>query len=161
MQFARKWFSRKMGCYFGSGAQPFPWIHIDDLVRVFEFALANTAVKGPLNAVAPQHLSQKEFAEALARRHNQASTNGISELVLSAVLHPDRARLLTRGQRVVPARLTELGFTFKYPTLESALDEIMSHAVPKEHVPTNPNYEFLHPSVRPIHPEGASHDAHH
>ena len=108
----------------GSGKQAFPWIHRDDVAGIFAFAISRNDVSGPLNAAAPESVTMKEFCAALGGVLSRPSWLPVPSFALRAALG-EMADMILTGQRVVPARLTALGYTFKYPALVSALASIV------------------------------------
>ncbi len=109
-----------VGGPIGSGNQWFPWVHLDDEVGLIMLALENEQVRGPLNATAPETVTNKEFSKALGRVMNRPSWLPVPAFALRVMLG-EIANMLTEGQRVVPRKAQELGYQFKYPTVDSAL----------------------------------------
>ncbi|MGO2036983.1 MAG: TIGR01777 family oxidoreductase [Brevibacterium sp.] len=112
------------GGRLGSGEQGLAWVSLDDVARAYVHAVLYDYVRGPVNAVAPDLVSQAEFAEALAahlRRPARISTPGfVTELVLGR----DGAKeLALADQKVVPEKLQETGYQFAHPTLPACLEE--------------------------------------
>ncbi|XP_049874010.1 epimerase family protein SDR39U1 [Pectinophora gossypiella] len=120
-----------MGGPIGSGKQFLPWIHIDDLVRLIHFAIENPEVKGILNGVAPQVITNEEFTKAFAKALNRPAFLPVPELFLNLLLNPERAMIMTKGQCVVPKKVEDYGFKYKYPHIEDACKEF-SHLFPKK-----------------------------
>lgn len=116
-------FKMFVGGYLGSGAQWFPWIHRDDLVGIVRFVLEHGALSGPVNVVAPEALTMKEFCAALGRALKRPSWAPVPSFVLKAALGEMSEMLLT-GQRVVPAKLVQAGYHFKFSKLDDALSDI-------------------------------------
>lgn len=113
-------FSLGVGGRLGSGQQGFPWIHIDDLVGILLAALEREDVQGALNAVAPELVRNRELTSTLAKVLHRPAILPVPGFALRALLGPLAGELL--GSRCVrPRRLEELGFTFRHPTLETAL----------------------------------------
>ena len=108
----------------GSGRQAFPWIHRDDVAGIVAFAISRDEVRGPLNVAAPEAVDTREFCAALGKALSRPSWLPVPSFALRAALG-EMADMLLTGQRVVPARLTTLGYTFKYPTLAPALKSIV------------------------------------
>jgi hypothetical protein len=104
----------------GSGAQRFPWIHLQDVVRAVDFALVEPACAGPLNLTAPGDGTQRTFAHALAGTLRRPQWMVVPAPVLRAALG-EFADLFLAGQRALPAKLLALGFRFARPDLSSAL----------------------------------------
>jgi hypothetical protein len=114
------------GTLMGNGRQWFSWIHIDDLLNVVLFALDQETLAGPLNATAPQPVRHVELMAAIAAALNRPLWPvAIPASLLRAVLG-ELAELFVDGQRVVPARLCALGFEFRYPTIEAALEQALA-----------------------------------
>lgn len=109
-----------LGGVLGNGKQWFSWIHIDDLVAVYVAAITDSRVEGSLNAAAPQPVTNREFTKALARSVHRPAWFRIPGWVLRIALGAF-AEAVLMSQRVIPGRLSELGFVFKYPTIEGAL----------------------------------------
>jgi uncharacterized protein (TIGR01777 family) len=107
----------------GDGRQWMSWIHVDDMVRVLERALDDATWSGPINAVAPEPVRQREFQRALTRALRRPLLLRIPAVLLRASLG-EMAELLIEGQRVAPRRLREHGFEFAYVTFEDALRQL-------------------------------------
>jgi hypothetical protein len=113
-----------LGGRLGSGRQYLPWMAIDDWVGAVEHLLAAENVAGPVNLVAPQAVTNREFTAALARVLRRPAIFVAPAVALKLVMGELGAELL-RGQRMHPAVLMESGFTFQYPELESALRHVL------------------------------------
>lgn len=105
----------------GPGRQYMSWIHRDDWVEMVRWALSNAAVSGPLNATAPNPVTNRELAKTLGRLLRRPSFMPTPAFVLRLALGEMAEALLLNGQRVLPARAQALGFAFRYPLLEPAL----------------------------------------
>jgi uncharacterized protein len=114
-----------VGATFGDGHQWFPWIHVDDVVAAVEYLAFETDVQGPVNLVAPEPSTNRDFAEALGRVLHRPARLRIPRHVLSAALG-EQATLLLEGQRVRPRVLEENGFIFNSPGVELALHDLLS-----------------------------------
>lgn len=110
----------KVSTIVGSGAQPFPWIGIQDFCRAIEFLLADDSLRGVVNLVAPQEISQKQFARALGVAYRAWATVAVPGWFFRS-LYGDAASVLTTGQHVRPTRMLEVGFRFATPTIEQFL----------------------------------------
>jgi hypothetical protein len=108
----------------GSGRQWFPWVHRDDVTGVILFALANGAIAGPVNVVAPESVDMKAFSAALGRALSRPSWLPVPAIALRATLG-EMADMILTGQRVVPSRLLALGYRFRYPALAPALASVV------------------------------------
>jgi uncharacterized protein (TIGR01777 family) len=109
----------------GDGRQWMSWIHVDDLVRILERALEDDALSGPVNAVAPEPVRQREFQRALTRALQRPLLLRIPAFALRASLG-EMAELLVKGQRVAPRRLQASGFEFAHGTLDGALRHLLT-----------------------------------
>ena len=116
----------KMGlaAVIGDGRQWMSWIHIVDLVRIVETALDTPTLRGPLNAVAPAAVRQREFQRALTHSLRRPLWLRIPAFALRWSLG-EMAELLVQGQRVAPRRLLNEGYEFRHFTLDSALRELI------------------------------------
>jgi len=112
------------GAILGRGAQWVSWIHIDDLVRLMEFALDTPTVRGPMNAVAPMPVTHSQFQRALGAVLHRPVWLRVPAFVLRAMLG-EMAQLLVDGQHVVPRRAIEAGFRFRFRQLSEALTDLL------------------------------------
>ena len=124
--FARLALAARLGgaAVIGDGLQWMSWIHIDDMVRIVELAVASTTLRGAVNAVAPAPVRQLYFERALACAVNRPRWLRIPAGLLRAALG-EMAELLVYGQRVAPRRLLAQGFEFRHATFESALADLL------------------------------------
>jgi hypothetical protein len=106
------------------GDQWVSWIHRQDLIRMVHWALADSAVRGPLNGVASDAVTMRDFCGTLGRVINRPSWLPVPEFALRLGLG-ELASLLTTGQRVEPAAALRGGFTFRHTRLEHAIEEIL------------------------------------
>ncbi|CAG5025846.1 unnamed protein product [Parnassius apollo] len=120
-----------LGGRLGSGKQYLPWIHIDDLVRLIKFSIENEEVKGILNGVAPQVITNEQFTQSFAKALGRPAFFPVPESVLNFLLHPERAMIVTKGQHVVPKRVLEYGFKYQYDNIDDACKEC-AHLFPKK-----------------------------
>ncbi|PSS26015.1 Epimerase family protein like [Actinidia chinensis var. chinensis] len=109
----------------GSGRQWFSWIHLDDIVNLIYEALCNPSYKGVINGTAPNPVRLGEMCEQLGSVLGRPSWLPVPDLALKAVLG-EGANVVLEGQKVLPARAKELGFTFRYTYVKDALRAIMS-----------------------------------
>jgi uncharacterized protein len=105
---------------FGSGRQYVPWIHVDDLARLFVFALEHDAVHGPVNAVAPDYATAARFAHALGAALRRPAIAPAPAFALHALLG-EFASVLLSSQLVIPAVAEDAGFAWRFPALEDAV----------------------------------------
>ncbi len=112
-----------LGGRLGSGKQMMSWIHRDDLLRLFARALADSNMHGTYNAVAPEAVSQAQFAATAGRVLNRPVWLHLPAAPVR-LLAGEMAQLFVDGQNVTPARLLSEGFSFRYPDLEGALRDL-------------------------------------
>jgi uncharacterized protein len=105
------------------GRQYLPWIHVDDLVRMYLAALDDRAWTGAINAAAPDPPTNREFSRALGRALHRPAVAPIPAFAIR-VLYGDMAEIVVRGRRAVPDRARALGFTYAHPDLDEALESV-------------------------------------
>ncbi len=123
-------FQLGLGGPIGDGQQCFSWIHLSDLERVFAWILEQpTPLTGVVNVTAPQTLSQKAFGRRLS--HHLHRPFGLPTPVwLLGLIFGEGAQVLTHSASVVPKRLLESGFEFRYPTADCALEALVNSRAP-------------------------------
>ncbi len=115
----------------GKGEQWMSWIHLEDIVGIFLLALDNPAASGPINGTAPSPVRNVEFARALAKvLWRPMLPIGPPDFGLRALLG-EVADVVTKGQKVLPAKALSLGYHFQYPSLPEALQSIFAKAKPE------------------------------
>jgi uncharacterized protein (TIGR01777 family) len=110
-----------LGGRLGSGNQWFSWIHIDDLVAVYREALVNQTLSGPINATAPEPVTNKTFTKSLAHALHRPALWVIPAFALRIILG-EFAKAVLASTKAVPAKLILAGFVFKYKTIDSAVE---------------------------------------
>lgn len=113
-----------VGGPIGSGKQWLSWIHIVDMVRLIEFCIQNEAILGPVNATAPNPVTNREFGRALAKAMRRPNLFPLPAFILKMIFG-ELSTLLLEGQKVLPRVLLEHGFTFKYSFVDKALANIV------------------------------------
>jgi uncharacterized protein (TIGR01777 family) len=113
-----------IGGRFGSGRQWMPWIHVDDLVRLFLFSAETSSALGPLNGASPQPVTNAEFTKTLATVLHRPALIPVPKLALKIALG-ELADFLLDSERVVPKATQKAGFQFEYPALQSALQSLL------------------------------------
>jgi uncharacterized protein (TIGR01777 family) len=111
-----------------SGRQYFSWIHRDDWLTLVNWALESAAATGPINATAPTPVTNAELSRAIGRVLRRPSWLRVPAFALRAAVGELAIHALINGQRVVPRRALALGFTFRYPDIDSALAAALSPA---------------------------------
>ncbi|MBI4000026.1 MAG: TIGR01777 family protein [Candidatus Omnitrophica bacterium] len=117
-------FKMFLGGWLGNGNQWMSWIAREDLIRLILFCLDHPAAKGPINAVAPQPVTNKAFSFVLAQVLKRPCLMPVPAFALKILLGEMSEMLLT-GQRVIPQKAGELGFSFHYPEIRHALETIL------------------------------------
>jgi uncharacterized protein (TIGR01777 family) len=113
-----------LGGRFGSGRQWMSWIHIDDEVAAIEHLLAS-AISGAVNLTAPEPVTNGEFAAELGRALHRPARVPVPKFGPRLLLGRELAdELLFEGQRVLPAKLLDDGYSFRYPSLRSGLSAL-------------------------------------
>lgn len=120
-------FSLFVGGPVGSGRQWLAWIHMMDVVAAIQFLLANPAASGAYNLTAPQPARNTEFGKTLAKVMRRPYWMPVPALALRLVLG-EMSRLVLEGQRALPRRLIEAGYSFRYDQLEAALRSLLVKA---------------------------------
>ncbi len=118
-------FRAGIGGPVAGGHQYVPWIHIDDLVGALLFCFDSAAAQGPINATAPHPVDNAELSRALGHVLHRPAVLPVPALALRA-LYGEMAEIVTTGQRALPRRLTELGFSFRHDKLEPALRDVLT-----------------------------------
>lgn len=113
------------GGRLGNGRQGVPWIHIQDEVEAFRFLLENRKAAGPFNLIAPQPTSNAEFMRAVARALRRPYWFPTPAILLRAALG-EMSTLILDGRYSRPRRLEELGYKFRYPTIDAALGNLFA-----------------------------------
>jgi uncharacterized protein (TIGR01777 family) len=102
------------------GKQYMAWIHVDDLVGIYLGAIADATWEGPVNATAPEPVTNRTFSKALGKALHRPAIAPIPGAAIR-LLYGDMAEIVTTGQRVIPKRTLELGYAYRYPDLDEAL----------------------------------------
>ncbi len=115
-----------LGSIVGDGKQSLSWIHINDVVGGIIFLLDNPDLTGPFNLTSPHPVSQETFARTLADVMHRPLFLTMPSFIVKILFGEMGEYLLLEGQRVLPKRLSEAGYTFKYPRLRDALNHEFS-----------------------------------
>jgi uncharacterized protein (TIGR01777 family) len=115
-----------LGGRVGSGRQYMSWIHLQDAVDAVRHALASRTLTGAVNIVSPEPVTNAEFAGTLARVLSRPALLPLPATMARLALGEMADALLLASTRVVPARLSETGFTFRFPALEGALRNLLA-----------------------------------
>ena len=115
-----------VGGPLGPGTQYMPWIHKDDWVRMVTWMMTADGARGALNATGPQPVTNAEFSKALGQVLKRPSLLPAPAFALRIALGEMADALLLSGQRAMPVRATDLGFSFRYSNIDDALMSILA-----------------------------------
>ncbi len=117
----------KMGYIFqlGDGKNYIPWIHIEDLSRMFQFAIENQKLSGTYNAVAPEHIRQSEYLNILRNKLNINSFNPIIPKLLVQLIFGEMSQIMINGNKVSSQKIINSGFEFKFTDINSTLKDLL------------------------------------
>lgn len=118
-------FKLGLGGIIGDGKMMTSWIHIDDLIEIYDYIIKNN-LRGIFNATSPNPVTNYTFTKALGKILNRPTVLPIPEFVLD-IMYGEAASVLTGSKEVYPIKILEVGYTFKYEYIEKALEEILSH----------------------------------
>jgi uncharacterized protein len=113
-----------LGGPLGNGRQWFSWVHMQDLAEAFIFLLQHTEISGAVNICSPQPVRNSELGKAIGKVMHRPSFMPAPGFMIKLILG-EFGSVLLKGQRVIPRRLLDAGFKFKYPNIEDALKSII------------------------------------
>jgi hypothetical protein len=113
-----------LGGPVGDGKQHFSWVHIDDLVNAYLYALDHAEMSGVYHLCAPNPVTNLEFTRALGRALRRPTLLPVPGAMLKLIFG-EGAEVMTSGQRVISARLPEAGFSFRYQDIDAAVNAIV------------------------------------
>ncbi len=111
--------------WLGQGTQWLSWIHRQDVIRAIQFLLERHELSGAFNITAPQPVTSRGFCEVMKRHQRTFITVPIPAFALRLLVGEMAVELLLNGQCVVPTALHRAGFTFLFPELDTALEDIL------------------------------------
>jgi uncharacterized protein (TIGR01777 family) len=117
-------FKLGVGGPVAGGRQYVPWIHLDDVAGAILHCAGDDRASGPVNVTAPNPVANVELSRTLGRVLNRPAVLPVPGALLRA-LYGEMASIVITGQRVVPRRLTELGYSFAHSELEGALRDVL------------------------------------
>lgn len=114
-------FNYKLGAVLGSGKQYMPWVYIDDLARMYVFAIENKEVSGAYNAAIDDKTTNAIFSKALAKLYGYSIwLPNVPGFILKLLLG-EMSTIILNGNRISSAKIEKEGFVFNYPNLDAAL----------------------------------------
>ena len=123
-------FRMGLGGKIGSGRQPFPFVHIYDVVNALVWGIQHERAVGIYNLVAPESIDNKTFTEALAQAFNRPALFAVPGFSIKFI-YGEAASLLLESPQVKPKRLIEEGFAFLFPNIKSCIAEITAEGSSK------------------------------
>jgi uncharacterized protein len=120
-------FKMGMGGKVGSGKQYISWVAIDDAVKAIEQALNNDSIRGPLNVVSPNPVTNEIFTKTLGHLLSRPTMVAIPVFAARLAFGEMADEMLLVSQRVEPKKLSKAGFEFQYPELENALRHYLAN----------------------------------
>ena len=117
-------FKLGLGGTIGYGLQSFSYIHLDDLLKAYNFVYENKDLDGVFNLTAPNPTTNYEFTKALGKSLNRPTFLPIPEFVLNMIFS-EGAKVLTDGQCVKPKKLIDSGFEFEFEDIKSCVDDLV------------------------------------
>jgi uncharacterized protein (TIGR01777 family) len=114
-----------VGGPIGTGRQWFPWVHVSDVTGIARAALTAEGLRGPVNAVAPETVTMRQFCSALGAAMGRPSWVPVPGFAVR-LLVGELAGMILGGQKVVPSALREAGYRFRYPGLAPALADALN-----------------------------------
>lgn len=118
-------FKLGLGGRLGSGRQWMSWVHRDDLVALMLRLVEDDSLRGAFNGTAPEPVRNADFTRALGRALKRPAVLPMPGFALRTLVGEMADELLLQGQQVRPERALAAGFTFRYPTLDAALAQVL------------------------------------
>ncbi|HHP7235380.1 MAG TPA: TIGR01777 family oxidoreductase [Desulfobacterales bacterium] len=117
-------FKMYLGGPLGDGKQWFPWVHLQDVIGAMKFLIENKDQSGPYNFTAPHPVRNKDLADRLGKLLRVPTVLRVPGFMLRLAMG-EFGEVLLESQRAIPDRLTQNGYSFQYPELEAALQQII------------------------------------
>jgi len=114
-------FRKGIGGRIGNGRQYMSWITLDDLVGILDHAIRNESLHGPVNAVTPSPVTNREFTATLGRVLSKPAVFILPAFAARVAFGKMADEVLLASARVLPTQLKETGYKYKFPELEGAL----------------------------------------
>lgn len=113
-----------VGGTLGHGKQWVSWVHVADVVRAIHFVMNNEEISGPVNVTAPSPVQMKDFGEEISSVLHRPHWLPIPSFLMKIVLG-QKSALVLEGQHVLPQVLVDNGYSFIFPSLHSALEDLL------------------------------------
>ncbi|MGU3375565.1 TIGR01777 family oxidoreductase [Chryseobacterium sp. M5A1_1a] len=114
-----------IGSPLGNGKQYMPWIHIEDICSIYEFALKNTNITGAYNAVSPQHATNADLTKKIAEVLNKPLFMPPVPGFILKLMFGELATAILEGSRASSQKIQDSGFHFKFPDLRDSLTDLL------------------------------------
>lgn len=115
-----------MGGILGSGKQWLPWIHVDDLTGIIQFALENPNAQGTYNAAAPQHTRFAQMCRAAAKSlHRPLLPIPVPGFIIKIMLGKEQADIVLKGSRISAEKIQNAGYKFQFTDIQKACDDLL------------------------------------
>ncbi len=112
------------------GTQPFPWVHVDDVVGIMLRAIDDPGLHDVYNVVSPGIVSNAQFTQQLARKLGRNRVGRIPAWLIKGVVGVERSTILLLGQRVRPSRTLAAGYQFRFADLDDCLNQLLEVSNP-------------------------------
>ena len=127
-------FKLGLGGKIGKGNQYVSWIALEDLLTIILLMIADETYAGPVNAVSPNPVTNTEFTDSLGKTLSRATFVAVPKFLLRLTIGQELTHaLLLSSTRVMPSRLIESGYQFRFPYLESALRDTLGKGLELRH----------------------------
>jgi uncharacterized protein (TIGR01777 family) len=118
-------FKLGLGGKIGTGKQWMSWIHLDDLIGIIDYCIKHGNLNGPINSTAPNPITNSLFTEVLGKSLGRPTMFHIPSIVIKLLMGEMGKELLLAGNKVLPLKIENAGFQFKYEHIEKALSDIL------------------------------------
>lgn len=119
-------FKLGLGGVIGDGRQPFSWVHIEDIISAYFTVIEDEGHEGIYNLTSPNPTTNEGLAKALGHALHRPTLLRVPLFVLK-LQFGEAAKVISEGQYVLPKRLLESGFTFKFTRIDEAIEDLIEH----------------------------------
>ncbi|MDR6515297.1 TIGR01777 family oxidoreductase [Chryseobacterium camelliae] len=120
-----------IGSPLGTGKQYMPWIHLEDIASMYEYAVTNNSVEGAYNAVAPEHTTNAAFTKEVAAILNRPFIMPNVPAFLLKLIFGELSVAVLEGSRASAKKIMDSGFDFRFPDLHTALQDLLKDKINK------------------------------
>ncbi|WEK70559.1 MAG: TIGR01777 family oxidoreductase [Candidatus Chryseobacterium colombiense] len=118
-----------IGSPLGTGKQYMPWIHINDICSIYEFALKNSHINGAYNANSPEHITNENLTKQIAKTIQKPLFMPNLPAFVLKLIFGELANALLEGSRASSQKIQDAGFRFEFPNLQNSLEDLLSKKV--------------------------------